>query len=120
MKLAIPAERRANETRVAASPESVKKLKALGIDVVVESGAGKGASFTDEAYAQAGATIAPDAASAFGQADLVFKVQRPLMAGEGGIDEVALLKPPSSPLHLKIPSLDSTPAFSYPAPTPNL
>jgi len=93
MKLAIPAERRPNETRVAASPESVKKLKALGIDVVVESGAGKGSSFTDEAYRQAGAEIAPDAASAFGQADLVFKVQRPLMAGEGSLDEVALLKP---------------------------
>ncbi len=97
MKLVIPAERRPNETRVAASPESVKKLKALGIDVVVESGAGLPASFTDAAYQAAGAEIAPDAASAYGQADLVFKVQRPLMAneraGEGSIDEMALLKP---------------------------
>jgi NAD(P) transhydrogenase subunit alpha len=93
MKLAIPAERRPHETRVAASPESVKKLKALGFDVVIESGAGAPASFTDSAYVQAGAEIAPDAASLFGQADLVFKVQRPLGAGEGSIDEVALLKP---------------------------
>jgi len=93
MKLAIPAERRPHETRVAASPESVKKLKALGFDVVVETGAGTPASFTDSAYVQAGAEIAPDAASLFGQADLVFKVQRPLAAGEGSIDEVALLKP---------------------------
>ncbi|HEX2760490.1 MAG TPA: NAD(P)(+) transhydrogenase (Re/Si-specific) subunit alpha, partial [Rhizomicrobium sp.] len=93
MKLAIPAERRPNETRVAASPESVKKLTALGIDVVVESGAGAPASFTDAAYQQAGAQIAPDAASAYGQADLVFKVQRPMGPGEGSLNEVALLKP---------------------------
>ena len=93
MKLAIPAERRPNETRVAASPESVKKLKALGIDVVVESGAGARAAFTDAAYAQAGAEIAPDAAAAYAQADLVFKVQRPMGPGEGSLDEIALLKP---------------------------
>ncbi len=93
MKLAVPRERRAHETRVAASPETVKKLSALGFEIVVETGAGLHAAFTDEAYVQAGAAIAPDAASALGQADLVFKVQRPLLAAEGEIDEVALLKP---------------------------
>ncbi|MGE0660311.1 MAG: Re/Si-specific NAD(P)(+) transhydrogenase subunit alpha [Reyranellaceae bacterium] len=91
MKLAIAKERRAHETRVAASPETVKKLSALGFQVTVESGAGLAASYTDDAYAQAGATIAADAAAALGAADLVFKVQRPLTAAEG-FDEVALLK----------------------------
>ena len=93
MKLAVPKERRAHETRVAASPETVKKLSALGFELIIETGAGLNAAFTDDAYAQAGATIAPDAAAALGQADLVFKVQRPLTAAEGGVDEVAMLKP---------------------------
>ncbi len=92
MKLAVPKERRAGELRIAASPESVKKLKALGLDVVVESGAGLGAAVTDEAFAAAGATIAPDAKAALADADIVLKVQRPLLAAEGGADELGLLK----------------------------
>ena len=92
MKIAIPRERRAGEHRVAASPDTVKKLKALGLDVVVETGAGRGANLPDQTYADAGATIAPDAASALADADIVLKVQRPLIAGEGELDELALLK----------------------------
>jgi NAD(P) transhydrogenase subunit alpha len=92
MKVAIPKERRAGELRVAASPETVKKLKGLGLDVVVESGAGLGANILDQAYADAGATLAADEAAALADADLVLKVQRPLLAGEGEVDELALLK----------------------------
>ncbi|WP_207456198.1 Re/Si-specific NAD(P)(+) transhydrogenase subunit alpha [Azospirillum sp. SYSU D00513] len=92
MKVAIPRERRAGELRVAASPETVKKLKGLGLDVVVETGAGTGASIPDQTFADAGATIAPDAASALADADVVLKVQRPLTAAEGGQDELALMK----------------------------
>ncbi|MCW2236876.1 Re/Si-specific NAD(P)(+) transhydrogenase subunit alpha [Azospirillum canadense] len=97
MKIAIPRERRAGELRVAASPETVKKLRGLGLDVVVESGAGLGSSLPDQVYADAGATIAPDAASALADADIVLKVQRPLIAqdverGEGDLDELALIK----------------------------
>ncbi|MBK1841667.1 Re/Si-specific NAD(P)(+) transhydrogenase subunit alpha [Azospirillum sp. YIM B02556] len=92
MKVAIPKERRAGELRVAASPETVKKLKGLGLDVVVESGAGLGSSITDAAYEAAGAAIAADAASALADADIVLKVQRPLIAAEGGVDELALLR----------------------------
>ncbi|RTR16129.1 Re/Si-specific NAD(P)(+) transhydrogenase subunit alpha [Azospirillum griseum] len=94
MKVAIPKERRAGELRVAASPETVKKLKGLGLDVVVESGAGLGSSLPDAAFEAAGATIAADAASALAGADIVLKVQRPLLSGEGsdGVDELALLK----------------------------
>ena len=59
MKLAILKERRDGETRVAASPETVKKFKALGLDVAVETGAGAAARMSDADYQAAGATIAP-------------------------------------------------------------
>ncbi|MBL8837060.1 MAG: Re/Si-specific NAD(P)(+) transhydrogenase subunit alpha [Alphaproteobacteria bacterium] len=91
MKLAVPAERRVNEARVAATPDTVKRLKGLGLDIVVETGAGNGASIPDQAFADAGATIAADAASALADADIVFKVQRPMTADEG-TDELALIK----------------------------
>ncbi|CAO3402346.1 Re/Si-specific NAD(P)(+) transhydrogenase subunit alpha [Azospirillum palustre] len=92
MKIAIPRERRPGERRVAASPETVKKFKALGLDVVVESGAGLGSSLPDAAYEAAGAAIAADQASALADADIVLKVQRPLIASEGGEDELALIR----------------------------
>ena len=79
------------ETRVAASPDTVKKLIDLGLDVVVEKGAGQAAAMTDEAYKAAGATIAKDTKSALEKADIVLKVQRPTGSDEK-IDEVALLK----------------------------
>jgi NAD(P) transhydrogenase subunit alpha len=77
MNLAIAKERRAGETRVAASPESVKKFKGLGLDVTVETGAGVAAHFADSAYEAAGATIAPDAASTVEGADIVLGVRAP-------------------------------------------
>jgi NAD(P) transhydrogenase subunit alpha len=77
MKLAIPKETAEGEARVAVSPETVKKLIALGLDVAVEAGAGAGASLGDDLYAAAGAAIAPGAAELLGDADIVFKVQRP-------------------------------------------
>jgi H+-translocating NAD(P) transhydrogenase subunit alpha len=75
MRIGIPKERREHESRVAASPDTVKRYKALGLEPVVERGAGQGAAFTDQAYADAGATLV-DAAAAF-DADIVLKVQRP-------------------------------------------
>ncbi|MGD9744060.1 MAG: Re/Si-specific NAD(P)(+) transhydrogenase subunit alpha [Geminicoccaceae bacterium] len=92
MKIGVLKERRPNEARVAVSPDTVKKLAGLGVGVVIESGAGAGANFTDEAYRQAGAEIAGDAASAVRDAAVVLKVQRPLGASDGGPDEVGLLK----------------------------
>ncbi len=77
MKIAIPKERRANETRVAASPDVVRKLIDLGFQVAVEKDAGHNASFTDAAFKDAGATIAKDAASAFKTADIVLKIMGP-------------------------------------------
>ena len=92
MKIAIVKERRPHETRVAATPETVKKLTALGVEeIMIEAGAGAAASYTDQAYADAGAMIVPDAASALAAADIVFKIQRPMSAVEG-TDEIALLR----------------------------
>jgi len=76
MIIAIPKERRADESRVAATPDTVKKLKALGLDVVVEQGAGASAHYADADYQAAGATIAADGA-ALKNADIVLKVRGP-------------------------------------------
>ncbi len=92
MKIAILKERRPHETRVAATPETVKKLKALGAEITVEAGAGVAAAYTDQAYLDAGANIVPDAASAAAAGDIIFKIQRP-MSAEEGVDELALLRP---------------------------
>ena len=75
MKIGIPAETRVGETRVAATPETVKKLISAKHQVIVQSGAGVAASITDEAFVSAGASIgsAADALSA----DLVLKVRAP-------------------------------------------
>ncbi|SDB83843.1 Re/Si-specific NAD(P)(+) transhydrogenase subunit alpha [Paraburkholderia lycopersici] len=78
MHIGVPAETRANETRVAATPETVRKYVAQGHTVTIQAGAGAGASYPDEAYAAVGAQVA-DAASAFG-ADLVLKVQSPTVS----------------------------------------
>jgi len=92
MKVAIVKERRAHERRVAASPDSVKHMVGMGLKLVVESGAGAETYFADAAYSAAGATIVGDAASALGDADIVLKVQRPLMGAADGLDELALFK----------------------------
>src|SRR5262245_47082185 len=91
MKIAILKERRPHEARVAATPETVKKLKALGAEITIEAGAGVAAAYTDQAYLDAGANIVPDAATASAAGDIVFKVQRP-MSAEEGVDELALLR----------------------------
>jgi NAD(P) transhydrogenase subunit alpha len=92
MKIGVARERRPNERRVAVSPDTVKKLVGLGVEVRVETGAGEGASFTDDAFAAAGARIVGDAGAALAEADVVLKVQRPLTEAEGGPDELAMLK----------------------------
>ncbi len=82
MRLAVLKERAAAETRVAATPETVKKLIALGLTVAVEAGAGLASSIRDEDYRAAGAEIAPDAAAALAGAGIVFAVQLPDAAHE--------------------------------------
>ena len=92
MKVAVIKEKRAHERRVAASPDTVKRMVGMGLEVVAEKGAGAGACFSDAAFAAVGASIAADAAAALGDADIVLKVQRPLLDGEAGIDELKYLK----------------------------
>jgi H+-translocating NAD(P) transhydrogenase subunit alpha len=84
MKVGVPREVVPGERRVALVPESVKKLVAAGIEVIVEKGAGDASGFVDAEYTEAGATIADTAAAALG-ADVVVKVAPPLIgAGAGG------------------------------------
>jgi NAD(P) transhydrogenase subunit alpha len=79
VQIGIPAEARPGETRVAATPETVKKLASGGRhQVLVQSGAGVAASVPDRHYAEAGATIVPGAAQLYEQADIVLKVRSPL------------------------------------------
>jgi NAD(P) transhydrogenase subunit alpha len=91
MRVAVLRERRAAETRVAATPETVKKLIGLGCTVAVEMGAGLASGFTDAAYAEAGAEVAADAAAALAGAGLVLKVRAPLGTGEGAVDELSMI-----------------------------
>lgn len=84
MHIAIPVETLAGETRVAATPETVKKYVQAGHNVSVQSQAGRHAGVTDAMYEQAGASIVPDAQSAY-SADIVLKVRAPQAS------EIALL-----------------------------
>ncbi len=99
MKIGVPREVRPGERLVAATPKSVAALRALGYDVVVEAGAGAGATFADEAYVAAGATIG-SAADAWG-ADVVTAVNAPtpdqVAALRPGAVLVAMLGPAGSP-----------------------
>jgi proton-translocating NAD(P)+ transhydrogenase subunit alpha len=76
MRIGIPAETRAGETRVAATPETVKKMLAAGHQVLVQLGAGAGASLPDADFQAAGATLV-SAADLYAQAELVLKVKAP-------------------------------------------
>ncbi len=87
MIIVIPSERTPDERRVAASPDSVKRLKKLGFDICIEQGAGAASSFTDELYQAAGAEIIADQTDLFSKADIVLKVNGPLS------DEIERLKP---------------------------
>src|SRR5271168_2186580 len=112
MKVAVVKERRAFEHRVAASPDTVKRMIGMGLQVVVESGAGEGAWFSDAAFAEAGASIAADEATALGDADIVLKVQRPLIGSEGGIDELALFKRRAVLIGLLQPAQNAAEAYA--------
>ena len=91
MRLAVLKERRVPETRVAATPETVKRLIGLGLTVVIETGAGNAAAIPDSDYTAAGAKIAADPASALAGAGIVFAVQAPLPGERALIPRGALL-----------------------------
>src|SRR5439155_10835025 len=91
MKVAIPAEIDPGEPRVAATPDTVKKLKSLGADVVVETNAGTKSGMLDADYAAAGAAIGKSAADTVQDADVILKVRRPTAAECGGYKPGALV-----------------------------
>ncbi len=91
MRIAVPAETDPAEARVAATPETVKKLIALGASVAMKSGAGSRSSFPDRDYTAAGATIAPDAGAALVDADIILRVRRPSGGELAGAKKGALL-----------------------------
>ncbi len=97
MRIAVLSERDSAEPRVAAVPETVKKFKALGADVTVQSGAGDKAGFPDREFEAVGATIAGSAEDAARDADLILKVRRPapeeLPLFKRGTTVVAIMDP---------------------------
>ncbi|GAA3162487.1 Re/Si-specific NAD(P)(+) transhydrogenase subunit alpha [Blastococcus jejuensis] len=98
MRIGVPRESRPRETRVAATPATVTQLVALGYEVVVEAGAGAGASFPDEAFAAAGARVAP--AGEAWASDVVLKVDAPSR------EEIGLLREGATLIGLISPGLD--------------
>jgi NAD(P) transhydrogenase subunit alpha len=92
MKIAVPREIYSGERRVAATPDSVRELRKLGFEVSVESGAGAGSSFGDEAYAGAGAEIATDTRALWAGADIVLKVRAPQHHPTLNVHETELLR----------------------------
>ncbi len=78
MKIGVVREIKVHENRVALTPAGCDRLVHAGHEVVVQSTAGEGSSLSDDDYKDAGGRIAPDAASVFGECDMVLKVKEPL------------------------------------------
>ena len=91
MKIGVPKELRDGETRVAASPDMIRKLVGSGLDVMVETGAGTKAMLPDTIYENAGASIGRDANETYSEADIILKVSAPLVEGEE-INELSMMK----------------------------
>ncbi len=91
MKIAVPTETCAGERRVALVPESCKKLIGKGLEIAVQSGAGKSSFFSDDAYRDVGATIEKDVDKLLGAADFVLMVQPPTVAEVERFREGSLL-----------------------------
>jgi alanine dehydrogenase len=87
VKVGVPTEIKADEYRVALTPSGVRELHDRGHEVVVQAGAGEGSAILDAEYVTQGATIVPDAAAVFAEAELIVKVKEPQP------EEVALLEP---------------------------
>ena len=87
MRIVVPKESAPLERRVAMAPGMVKRLVAGGATVTVEAGAGLAASFTDDEYREAGASVTSDSAELFGMADVVGKINAPQVLDDG-FDEI--------------------------------
>ncbi len=91
MIIGIPKEIMKGENRVSATPDTVKKMVADGMTVLFESGAGEGAYYHDDAYAQAGAQVLSDVAGIFEKSEVILKVKEPLFNEEKGLHEIEMM-----------------------------
>jgi NAD(P) transhydrogenase subunit alpha len=91
MKIGVLKEIHAGEKRVAATPDVIQKLIKLGFDIIVESGAGTGAHFSNKAYENAGARISKTAHKVWAEADLVIKVRPPEQNSTLNLHEIELM-----------------------------
>ena len=91
MKAGIPREIEGNETRVALTPDVAARLANAGLELLVESNAGETAFFSDDDYRKAGVSVVADAASLYGDSDIIVKVHRPIFNEALGKDELDLL-----------------------------
>jgi len=92
VKVFVPKERHPGETRVAATPDTVRRLRKLGVEVVIERGAGEAAYFFDGEYESAGGVLTEEAAQLWSEADIVLKVMAPDRFEGMTAHEAALLK----------------------------
>ena len=117
MKLAIPTESRPGERRVAVVPEIAKRLVDLGWDVVVQSGAGLEATFSDAAYVEAGARIAPDTGATVDGANVIVKVNfcsaQEAASYPDGVLVMSFLQPGQSAEALKVLAAKKATAVSF-------
>ena len=92
MKVAVPKEIVEDERRVALVPQSAAELAKLGVEVLLESGAGEAALFPDKLYKEVGATIVPNMAELFEAADVILKIQKPVVRQDMNLHEVELMR----------------------------
>jgi len=92
VRIAVPKEIMAGENRVSLIPDVANKLIKKGFEIYLESGAGNKAGFLDEKYKNAGVNIVEDVNELYSNADIVLKVQRPIMHPEKGKHELELMK----------------------------
>ncbi|MGH7241962.1 MAG: Re/Si-specific NAD(P)(+) transhydrogenase subunit alpha [Phycisphaerales bacterium] len=95
MRIAIPKEIHPGEKRVAATPQTVLRLRKMGFEVAVQAGAGLNTDLTDSAYQEAGATIVEDVKALWSGSGVILKVRPPETGGSHAIDETELLSPNS-------------------------
>ncbi|MFH1965335.1 MAG: NAD(P) transhydrogenase subunit alpha [Acidobacteriota bacterium] len=91
-RIGIPKEIMSGEKRVSATPETTRKMVEEGAVVLVETGAGSGAHFTDDDYREAGASIIDDVEQIFAQVDMILKVKEPLYSEPKGKHEIDMMK----------------------------
>jgi NAD(P) transhydrogenase subunit alpha len=116
MKIGIPRETTPGERRVALVPDALAAVRKLGLETLVEAGAGSGTYFADADYQKAGATIAADRNGLFAEADIVAKVQRPTVEEVAQLREgsalISFLQPATNPQVIQTLSDRLVSAFS--------